>query len=90
MTTVYMDSPWFTSTRFRCKTRTYIRLFVGEAISQPTMYAHPGASSGRWPQGPQSGTGFTGVDIFYLIEVLAELLHNQLRNISPGTSHAIA
>ena len=28
----------------RLKTLTYIRLFGGDAISQPSMYAHPGAS----------------------------------------------
>jgi hypothetical protein len=47
----------------------YIRLVDGDAISQPSMYAHSSASMGRWTQGPQSGTGFTGADIFYLILV---------------------
>jgi len=53
--------------RIRHKTRMYIRLFDGDAISQPSMYAHFGSSTGRWTQRPQSGTGFTEADIFYLI-----------------------
>ena len=53
----------------RYQTRMYIRLFDGDAISQPSMYAHFGSSTGRWTQGPQSRTGFTGADIFYLIVV---------------------
>ena len=28
----------------RYRTRMYIRLFIGDAISQPSMHAHPGAS----------------------------------------------
>jgi hypothetical protein len=32
---------------FRYQTRTYIRLLVGVANSQPTMYAHPGSCLGR-------------------------------------------
>ena len=48
----------------RLKTRTYIRLFGGDAISQPSMYAHPGASMSYRPVRPQSGTGFTRVDCF--------------------------
>jgi hypothetical protein len=55
--------------RIRHQTRMYIRLFDGDAISQPSMYAHSGSSTGRWTQGPQNGTGFTGADIFYLILV---------------------
>jgi hypothetical protein len=47
------------STIFRCKTRMYIRLFGGDAISQPTMYTHLGSSMGQWTQGPQSRPGFT-------------------------------
>jgi len=53
----------------RYRTRMYIRLFIGDAISQPSMYAHPSASMGRWTQWPQYGSGFTGADIFYLIMV---------------------
>jgi len=49
---------------FRIKTRTYIRLFDGEAISQPSMYAHPDTYLRRWTLRPQSGAGFIGVDIF--------------------------
>ena len=55
--------------RIRHKTRMYIRLFNGDAISQPLMYAHSGSSTGRWTQWPQKRTGFTGADIFYLIMV---------------------
>ena len=55
--------------RIRHKTRMYIRLFNGDAISQPSMYAHSGSSTGRWTQWPQKRTGFTGADIFYLIMV---------------------
>ena len=55
--------------RFRYQTRMYIRLVNGDAISQPSMYAHSGSSLGRWTLGPQRRTGFTGADIFYLIVV---------------------
>ena len=49
---------------YRCQTRTYIRLFSGDAISQPSMHVHPGAYLGRWTLSPQIGTGFTRADIF--------------------------
>ena len=55
--------------RYRYQTRMYIRLFGGDAISQPSMYAHSGSSLGRWTQGPHKRAGFTGADIFYLIMV---------------------
>jgi len=55
--------------RIRHQTRMYIRLLNGDAISEPSMYAHSDSSLGRWTQGPHSGTGFTGADIFYLILV---------------------
>jgi len=48
----------------RYQTRTYIRLFSGDAISQPSMYAHPGAYLGRWTLWPQTRAGFTRADIF--------------------------
>jgi hypothetical protein len=45
MSVMYMDSSVHTSKfLIRLKARTYIRLFGGDAISQPSMYAHPGAS----------------------------------------------
>ena len=43
----------------RVKTRTYIRLLIGEAISEPSMYVHPESSLGGWPLG-LGGNGCSG------------------------------
>ena len=35
---------------FKVKTRKYVRFLNGDAISEPTMYTHPGTSMSHWTQ----------------------------------------
>lgn len=46
MTAMYVDASLLSKqvSSVQNKTRKYVRLLYGDAISEPTMYTHPGSS----------------------------------------------